>query len=38
MTRGIGVLKEGFGLATAPALAQVYDGRFLPSAADRKIG
>jgi NitT/TauT family transport system substrate-binding protein len=38
MTRGIGVLKEGFGLAAAPALAQVYDGRFLPSAADRKIG
>ena len=38
MTHGIGVLKEGFNLAQAPTLDQVYDGRFLPPAAERKIG
>jgi len=35
MTKGIAVLKEGFGLATAPPLEQVYDGRFLPPTSDR---
>jgi NitT/TauT family transport system substrate-binding protein len=38
MTNGINVLKEGFNLAQAPTLDQIYDGRFLPLAADRKIG
>ncbi len=38
MTHGIGVLKEGFNLAQAPTLDQIYDGRFLPAAAERKIG
>jgi len=37
MERGISVLKEGFGLATAPSMDQIYDPRFLPSDADRKI-
>lgn len=37
MTKGIGVLKDGFQLATAPTLEQVYDGRFLPPIADRKF-
>jgi NitT/TauT family transport system substrate-binding protein len=37
MTKGIAVLKEGFQLAAAPALDQVYDSRFLPPAADRKF-
>jgi len=37
MTKGIGVLKDGFGLAAAPSLDQVYDGRFLPPLADRKF-
>jgi len=37
MTKGIAVLKEGFGLAKAPSLDQVYDGRFLPPPADRKF-
>jgi NitT/TauT family transport system substrate-binding protein len=37
MTKGIGVLKEGFGLAAAPTLEQVYDGRFLPPIGDRKF-
>ena len=35
MARGIGVLKDGFQLAAAPSLDQVYDGRFLPPLADR---
>jgi hypothetical protein len=37
MERGINVLKEGFQLASAPTLDQIYDSRFLPSAADRKL-
>jgi NitT/TauT family transport system substrate-binding protein len=38
MARGIGVLKDGFDLKTAPSMADLYDGRFLPPQADRKIG
>jgi NitT/TauT family transport system substrate-binding protein len=37
MTKGIAVLKDGFQLATLPALDQVYDSRFIPPAADRKF-
>jgi NitT/TauT family transport system substrate-binding protein len=37
MERGINVLKEGFQLASAPSLEQIYDSRFLPPAADRKV-
>lgn len=37
VTNGINVLKEGFNLAQAPTLEQVYDGRFLPPVADRKF-
>jgi hypothetical protein len=31
------VIKEGFQLTTAPTMEQIYDGRFLPPAADRKL-
>src|SRR3977135_1342652 len=31
MERGINLLKEGFQLATAPTMDQIYDSRFLPS-------
>jgi len=37
MERGINVLKEGFQLASAPSLEQIYDSRFLPPVADRKL-
>jgi NitT/TauT family transport system substrate-binding protein len=37
MTSGINVLQEGFNLPQAPALDQIYDGRFLPPVADRKF-
>jgi NitT/TauT family transport system substrate-binding protein len=37
MARGINVLKEGFQLASAPTMEQIYDPRFLPPAADRKL-
>lgn len=37
MAHGISVLKDGFQLANAPTLDQIYDSRFLPSAADRKM-
>jgi hypothetical protein len=37
MTKGIGVLKEGFQLPQTPTLDQVYDGRFLPPIEDRKF-
>jgi NitT/TauT family transport system substrate-binding protein len=37
MTRGINVLKEGFQLASAPTMEQIYDDRFLPPAAERKL-
>ena len=37
MERGINVIKEGFQLTTAPTMEQIYDGRFLPPAADRKL-
>ena len=37
MARGINVLKEGFQLATAPTMEQIYDPRFLPPVADRKL-
>jgi NitT/TauT family transport system substrate-binding protein len=37
MERGINLLKEGFQLATAPTMEQIYDDRFLPPAADRKL-
>jgi NitT/TauT family transport system substrate-binding protein len=38
MARGINVIKDGFQLTTAPTLEQIYESRFLPPAADRKIG
>ena len=34
----ISLIKEGFQLATAPAVDQIFDNRFLPPAEDRKIG
>jgi NitT/TauT family transport system substrate-binding protein len=37
MARGINLLKEGFQLTTAPTTEQIYDPRFLPPAADRKL-
>jgi NitT/TauT family transport system substrate-binding protein len=37
MERGINVIKEGFQLTTAPTMEQIYDGRFLPPATDRKL-
>jgi NitT/TauT family transport system substrate-binding protein len=37
MERGINVIKEGFQLTTAPTMEQIYDGRFLPPAPDRKL-
>ncbi len=37
MKHGINVLKDGFQLASAPTMEEIYDGRFLPPAADRKI-
>jgi NitT/TauT family transport system substrate-binding protein len=37
MERGINLLKDGFQLATAPTMDQIYDSRFLPPAADRKL-
>jgi NitT/TauT family transport system substrate-binding protein len=38
MRKGLGVLAEGFQLATAPTFEEVYDGRFLPPSSDRKFG
>jgi NitT/TauT family transport system substrate-binding protein len=38
LARGIEVLKQGLGLATAPSVAQVFDDRFLPPVADRRFG
>jgi NitT/TauT family transport system substrate-binding protein len=37
MERGINLLKDGFQLATAPTMEQIYDSRFLPPASDRKL-
>jgi len=37
MARGINILKEGFQLATAPTMDQIYDSRFLPPANDRML-
>lgn len=37
MERGISLLKDGFSLASAPTMAQIYDSRFLPPAADRRV-
>ena len=37
MERGINLLKEGFQLATPPTIEQMYDNRFLPPVADRKL-
>jgi NitT/TauT family transport system substrate-binding protein len=34
----ISLIKEGFQLATAPAVDQIFDNRFLPPLEDRKIG
>jgi len=34
-TKGIELIKEGFGLAKAPTVEEVYDGRFLPPLKDR---
>jgi NitT/TauT family transport system substrate-binding protein len=35
LTKGIELIKEGFGLAKAPAVEEVYDGRFMPPLKDR---
>jgi NitT/TauT family transport system substrate-binding protein len=37
LTNGIDILKDGFNLPKAPTLDEIYDGRFLPPAADRKF-
>jgi NitT/TauT family transport system substrate-binding protein len=37
MERGINLLKDGFQIATAPTMEQIYDSRFLPPASDRKL-
>ncbi|MEH2472948.1 NitT/TauT family transport system substrate-binding protein [Nitrobacteraceae bacterium AZCC 2161] len=37
MASGMSIIKEGFGLAAAPELAQYYDGRFLPDASELKL-
>jgi NitT/TauT family transport system substrate-binding protein len=37
MDAGMAIIKEGFGLATAPALSQYYDGRFLPDPSELKL-
>ena len=37
LTNGIDILKDGFNLPKTPALDEIYDGRFLPPAADRKF-
>jgi NitT/TauT family transport system substrate-binding protein len=38
MRKGLGVLAEGLQLAKTPTFEEVYDGRFLPPAADRMFG
>jgi len=35
LTKGIDLIKEGFGLAQAPSVDTVYDGRFMPPQKDR---
>lgn len=35
LTKGIDLIKEGFGLAKAPSVDSVYDGRFMPPQKDR---
>jgi NitT/TauT family transport system substrate-binding protein len=37
MAAGIAIIKDGFGLAAVPELAQYYDDRFLPDASERKL-
>jgi NitT/TauT family transport system substrate-binding protein len=37
METGLKLLAEGFGMTTVPTVADLYDDRFLPSAADRAI-
>lgn len=38
MEKGIALLKDGFQLSTSPRPEDIYDGRFLPAAEERKIG
>lgn len=37
LNRGLGVVAEGFGLARVPTAADLYDDRFLPAIADRRL-
>ena len=37
LTETIAMVKDGFGLTTAPTPADIYDGRFLPSSAERRL-
>jgi NitT/TauT family transport system substrate-binding protein len=37
LNRGLAAIKDGFGLPSVPTIDQLYDGRFLPPAADRKM-
>ena len=37
MAAGMSIIKEGFGLAVAPELAQYYDDRFLPDASELEL-
>jgi hypothetical protein len=37
LTETIALVKDGFGLAAAPPPAEIYDGRFLPSADERRL-
>ena len=35
LTKGIGLIKEGFGLSKAPAVDEIYDGNFMPPLKER---
>jgi NitT/TauT family transport system substrate-binding protein len=37
LVQTIALVKEGFGLASAPAPEEIYDGRFLPGSAERRL-
>ncbi|PZW40844.1 NitT/TauT family transport system substrate-binding protein [Humitalea rosea] len=38
LREGLAVVKEGFGLPRAPTEAEIFDGRFLPPIAERRVG
>ena len=37
LTKGIDLIKEGFGLSKAPSVDEIYDGRFMPPLKDRNL-